>query len=68
MPPGSSDEEKKRRRLRLFGWWYTCIGIAFILLAFRSAVRGDALWAVIIRLVIGFGFLALSRGTLRRRT
>jgi len=52
----------------LLGWWYTCIGIAFILLALRSMIRGDPLWAVIIRLVIAGGFLALSSGTLRRRT
>jgi len=68
MPWGSPDEGKQRRRLRLLGWWYTCIGIAFILLAFASMSRGEPLWAVIIRFVIGFGFFALSGGTLRRRT
>ncbi len=68
MPQDLSEQEKRRRRSRLLGWWYNCIGIAFILLAFASMSRGEPLWAVIIRFLIGFGFFALYSGTLRRRT
>jgi tetrahydromethanopterin S-methyltransferase subunit C len=49
----------------MLAWWYVCIGGAFILLAVRSALRGDRLWQVIIRLVIAIGFVALAAGTFR---
>jgi len=49
----------------MLGWWYVCIGGAFMLLGVRSLVRGDAVWSVAIRFVIATGFVALAIGTLR---
>ena len=54
-------------RGRMLGWWYVCIGGAFVLLGFRSAVRGDPGWSVVFRFVIAAGFAALGAGTLRGR-
>jgi tetrahydromethanopterin S-methyltransferase subunit C len=51
----------------MLGWWYVCIGGAFVLLGFRSAVRGDPGWSVVFRFVIAAGFAALGAGTLRGR-
>ena len=65
MRQASSAIEKKIRRARMLGWWYMCIGGGFILLAIRSALRGDALWSVALRFVIALGFGALAMGTLR---
>ncbi len=44
---GPSAIEKKHRRARMLGWWYVCIGGGFILLAIRSALRGDTIWSVV---------------------
>gem|GEM_PF-1985070 len=60
-----SQAEKKRRRARLLGWWYACIGAAFILLGLRSLVRGDAVFPIALRFLIAIGFFVLSIGTLR---
>ena len=57
--------EKRTRRARMLGWWYVCIGGAFILLALRSAVRGDTIWSVVLRFAIAIGFIVLAKGTLR---
>jgi hypothetical protein len=57
--------DRKHRRARMLGWWYVCIGGAFILLAARSAIRGDRLWSIGIRSVIAVGFIALAVGTFR---
>ena len=56
---------KTNRRAQLLAWWYVCIGAAFALLAIRSVMRGDRPWAVVMRLVIGAGFVALALGTFR---
>ncbi|HLX84605.1 MAG TPA: hypothetical protein VKR59_11960, partial [Terriglobales bacterium] len=60
-----SARDKKRRRQRMFAWWYLCVGIAFILLAIRSLIRGDQLWTIGLRFVVAAGFFVLSAGTLR---
>jgi len=57
--------ERKNHTARMLAWWYVCIGGAFTLLAVRSALRGDRLWQVVIRLVIAIGFVALAAGTFR---
>jgi len=57
--------EKKNRRARMLGWWYVCIGGGFILLAIRSALRGDTTWSVALRFVIAIGFVVLGIATLR---
>jgi hypothetical protein len=57
--------ERKGRRARMLGWWYVCIGGAFMLLGLRSAIRGDPAWSFVFRFVIAVGFFALSVGTLR---
>jgi hypothetical protein len=49
----------------MLGWWYVCIGGAFMLLGVRSLMRGDPLWSVVFRVVIAAGFVALAIGTLR---
>jgi hypothetical protein len=49
----------------MLGWWYVCIGAAFMLLGLRSFVRGDAVWSAVMRLVIAAGFVALAVGTLK---
>jgi hypothetical protein len=54
-----------RRRVRMFGWWYVCIGLGFALLGVRSLVRGDRPWTTALRFVIALGFFALGTGTLR---
>jgi hypothetical protein len=53
--------------VRLFGWWYVCIGLGFALLGVRSLVRGDRLWSIALRFAIVLGFSVLGVGTLRSR-
>ena len=53
-------------RRRMFGWWYICISVAFVLLGMRSAVRGDAMGPIVLRIAIALGFCLLGIGTLRR--
>jgi hypothetical protein len=49
-----------RRLSRLFGWWYLCVGLGFVLLAIRNWIAHAAPWAVAIRFVIAAGFLLLA--------
>jgi len=51
----------------MFGWWYLCIGLGFVLLGLRSLMRGDAAWPIALRFVIAAGFFALGAGTLQSR-
>jgi hypothetical protein len=53
--------------VRMYGWWYMCIGVGFALLGLRSAVRGDSSWSLVLRFVLGAGFCALGISTLRSR-
>ena len=52
--------------MRLLGWWYLCIGLAFILLAARAFVEGAAGWTSWLRVTIAAGFLLLGISELRR--
>jgi hypothetical protein len=54
-------------RVRLFAWWYICIGLAFIALSARAFVAGAPGWSVGLRLVVALGFVLLGIGELRRR-
>ena len=53
-------------RVRLFAWWYICIGLAFIALAARAFVAGAPGWGVGLRVVVAVGFVLLGIGELRR--
>jgi hypothetical protein len=51
--------------VRLFGWWYICIGLAFVALAVRAFVLGaPGAW---LRVVVAVGFVLLGIVELRRR-
>jgi len=54
-------------RVRLFAWWYICIGLAFTALAVRAFVAGAPGWSVGLRLLVAVGFVLLGIGELRRR-
>jgi hypothetical protein len=54
-------------RVRLFPWWYICIGLAFMALAARAFVAGAPGWSVGLRLLVAVGFVLLGVGELRRR-
>jgi hypothetical protein len=51
--------------IRLFGWWYLCLGLAFGALAWRSALLGAPRLGVVLRIVIAAGFGVLGGFTLR---
>jgi hypothetical protein len=57
--------ERGSKAKRLWGWWYICIGLGFILLGFRNLVAGITGWPVALRWIIAAGFLLLGVGTLR---
>ena len=48
------------RKQRLFGYWYLCIAVGFLLLAVHRAVLGVRTSAVVVRLVIAIGFALLA--------
>ena len=52
--------------MRLLGWWYLCIGLAFILLAARAFVEGAPTWSSWLRVAIAAGFVLLGIFELRR--
>ena len=48
-------------RWSLFFWiWYLCISLGFVLLGLRAMLLGAPMWTVILRWVIGAGFLVLA--------
>jgi len=49
----------------MFGLWYVCIGLGFVLLGVRNLVRGERPWSIVLRFVIALGFFALGVGTLQ---
>jgi hypothetical protein len=55
-------------RVRLFAWWYICIGLAFMALAVRAFVASAPGWSVGLRLLVAVGFVLLGVGEMRRRT
>ena len=51
--------------VRLFGWWYVCLGLAFASLAWRSVLLGAPRLGIVLRIVIAVGFALLGVATLR---
>ena len=51
--------------VKLFGWWYVCIGLSFAALAWRSFRYGAPRLGIVLRVVIALGFGVLGLGTLR---
>ena len=50
--------------MRLLGWWYICIELAFVALALRALVAGvPGVW---LRLLVAVGFVVLGIVELRR--
>ena len=50
--------------MRLLGWWYISIGLAFVALAVRAFVAGvSGVW---LRLLVAVGFVLLGIVELRR--
>ncbi|HWE53695.1 MAG TPA: hypothetical protein VG273_28150 [Bryobacteraceae bacterium] len=43
-----------------WGWWYLSIGVGFLLLAVVNVLRDGRLAAVVLRIVIAFGFALLG--------
>ena len=52
--------------VRLFAWWYICIGLAFMALGARAFVAGAPGWGVALRLLVAVGFVLLGIAELRR--
>lgn len=52
-------------RNQLFGWWYVCIGIGFVLLALRTYIAGSGVLPILLRAVIAAGFIILGAATLK---
>jgi hypothetical protein len=51
----------------LFGAWYACIAVGFVLLAFRAWLLRAAPWTVVLRGVIAAGFALLAWQEWRRK-
>jgi len=51
--------------VRLFGWWYVCLGLSFAALAWRSFLYGAPRLGIVLRVIIAIGFGALGFATLR---
>jgi hypothetical protein len=56
---------RKSLYVRLFAWWYLCLGLAFAALAWRNALLGQPRLGVVLRCAIAAGFFALGVITLR---
>jgi hypothetical protein len=56
---------RKSASVRLFGWWYICLGLAFAALACRSLLLGASHLGIVLRCAIAAGFSALGVMTLR---
>lgn len=56
-----------RRGSAFYGWWYTAIGIGFLLLAAQRYLIGGVLWLIVLRIVIATGFLLLGYFELKSR-
>jgi len=51
--------------VRMFGWWYLCLGLTFASLAWRSVLYGGPRLGIVLRGVIAGGFTVLGVMTLR---
>jgi hypothetical protein len=56
---------RRNRRARMFGLWYVCIGLGFVLLGVRNVIRAERPWSIALRFAIALGFFALGVGTLK---
>jgi hypothetical protein len=54
------------QRNRLFGWWYVCIGLAFVALGARAFVARAPGWSVWLRMIVAAGFVLLGIIELRK--
>jgi hypothetical protein len=55
------------RGFRWTAWWYFAIALGFFLLAINRAILGERPWLIGVRLLIAFGFAALSALEFRGR-
>jgi hypothetical protein len=46
--------------MRIYRWWYGCIGVGFALLGVRSWIAGSGRLAVALRFAIAAGFIVLG--------
>ena len=51
--------------VRILGWWYMCLGLAFAALAWRNMLLGASRLGVVLRCVVAAGFSLLGIMTLR---
>lgn len=58
-------EPRNSLYVRLIGWWYLCLGLAFAALAWRNLLLGLSRIGVVLRLVVAVGFTLLGIMTLR---
>jgi hypothetical protein len=58
-------EPRKSLYVRLIGWWYLVLGLAFASLAWRNMLLGLPRIGVMLRLVVAAGFSLLGIMTLR---
>lgn len=58
-------EPRKPVYVRIIGWWYLCLGLAFASLAWRNILLGLPRVGVVLRLVVAAGFALLGVMTLR---
>lgn len=58
-------EPRKPVYVRLIGWWYLCLGLAFAALAWRNLLFGLSRVGIVLRLVVAAGFALLGIMTLR---
>jgi hypothetical protein len=49
----------------MYGWWFVCIALGFLLLGLRSILAGGHPWMAVLRFVIAAGFLASGVGFLK---
>jgi hypothetical protein len=65
--PESGPESGKDRNPgvgRLLGYWYLCIGLAFVALGLRNLLAGAPAWTVALRWIVALGFIVLGAGNL----
>ena len=56
----ASRDARNRVVVRLVGYWYLCLGLAFVMLGWRSLLAGAAMWTVVLRWIVALGFLILG--------
>jgi hypothetical protein len=64
-PRNSQPAGRRNKYVRLIGWWYLCLGLAFASLAWRNLLLGDSRLGVALRGMVAAGFSLLGVLTLR---